>query len=150
MKGADFPPSATVSTAPSNGTHRPAKGQTGSRRKARADADTRAVPELPSAPFRTMEPGPVDAPMWPIHPAAWLQPERAPSAPGWSDLAAERQHRIPAPGFAIAAVRPLDRAAAAEHPDQAMPPRPVTGIPESGLGTLGWDPRAESRREKPE
>ena len=146
MSGADYPPSATVQTTPSNGTHRPAK----KKRAAQAGADQRGAPELPQAPFRTMEPVPVDAPMWPIHPAAWLQPERPPAAPAWNDLAAERQHRIPGPGFAVAALRTWDRPAAPEHPAEAMITRPVAGIPESGLGPLGWDPRVESRREKPE
>jgi tetratricopeptide (TPR) repeat protein len=94
-----------------------------------------------AVPFAPMEPRPVDAPMWPIHPTIWFQPELAPSAPAWSGLAIERRNRIPAPGFVQPDIAPWNRASALDNACGVLIPDPRPETPQNGLALLGWDPR---------
>jgi hypothetical protein len=99
------------------------------------------------APFTRIEAEPLDAPMWPIHPAVWFQPEVPPMAPAWSSLTIERHNRIPAPGLVQFDIAPLDRADEAADESDALAPAARPGLSESDLEPLGWDPRAVCGKE---
>jgi hypothetical protein len=75
-----------------------------------------------------------------------LQPELAPSAPGWSGLAIERCSRIPAPDFLHSRVEPYNLPDSLDISRETMTPcaRPV--IPESGSAPLARDLRAVCRK----
>ena len=67
MKGTAFPEvTAIVPPASGNGTHR-------------APKKNKPAPQRINAKFATPEAAPIDAPMWPVHTALWLQSEMAPS-----------------------------------------------------------------------
>jgi hypothetical protein len=67
------------------------------------------IGESSGAPFVSIAIEPVDASMWPLQPALWFQPERAPMVPAWSGLGIERQNRITVPGFRHTEVAPVNR-----------------------------------------
>jgi hypothetical protein len=102
------------------------------------------------APFAAIGAEPIDAPMWPIHPGAWFQPERAPSFPAWSGLGVERHNRIPAPDFWRDDILPLNCVDTCDIPAKELAPNPQPVLPDSGLTALGWDPRTVYRKEKGE
>ena len=99
---------------------------------------------------------PVDAPMWPIHPAGWLQPEVPAAPPSWTGLMIERRHRIPAPDFIQLPLAPFDRAGEEPLPHgrgsaTGVRTNDATGgpaAPQSDLAPLGWDPRAASLKKE--
>jgi hypothetical protein len=111
------------------------------------------APEIKAAACVDIPVEPVDAPMWPIHPAGWLQPEAPATAPSWTGLNIERRHRIPAPDFLHFALAPFPLpgceaglASVSQQPacpEAAFPvARPM--VPQTDLAPLGWDPRAAS------
>ena len=153
MKGADFPGSAaTVPAAATNGTHRPARKSGAAKRSARSEVRTneQAGPEPPSAPFSTREAQPIDAPMWPLHSGVWFQPELAPAPPAWSGLAIDRHNRIPAPDFLHSSAAPINCTDTLENVCGAVTPAAAPDVPRSDLAPLGWDPRADGRKEERE
>jgi hypothetical protein len=152
MKGADFP--GLTPAAPSaarNGTHRTTK-------KSRPALKGPPVPDaisataLATAAFAAAEAEPIDAPMWPLHAALWLQLEMAPSIPVWTGLAIERHNRIPAPDFLRLDAAPADRPGTLLNPafssgKSALSPPARPDLPASGLTPLGWDPRSVCRKQ---
>ena len=130
---------ATVPQPPANGVHRSVK-KNGARPYGRLAPEV--APEILAAPFAGVETEPIDAPMWPIHPAGWLQPEAPAAAPSWSGLHIERRNRIPSADLRQFGLEPFDRS---DGPDLRCEPlvaaaRPA--VPNTGLDPLGWDPRA--------
>ncbi|MGD1070510.1 MAG: hypothetical protein ABSB15_10255 [Bryobacteraceae bacterium] len=107
----------------------------------------RSVPQPIDATFAATGAGPIDAPMWPLHAALWLQPEPAPSIPAWTGIAIERHHRIPAPDFLQFDTAPANRPGALDDSRDAIEPRTGPQLPPSGLAPLGWDPRAVGRKQ---
>jgi len=69
----------------------------GSTQKRSTARTAKLAPEVKAATCVTIPVEPIDAPMWPIHPAGWLQPEAPAAAPSWTGLTIERRNRIPAP-----------------------------------------------------
>jgi hypothetical protein len=124
---------ATLPPAARNGTHA-AIGKTSP-----APMDTFAITGA----------APIDAPMWPLHAALWLQSEQAPSIPDWTGLAIERHNRIPAPDFQFRDIASPDRPGALDNSRNALSPGPGRrpAIPRSDLTPLGWDPRAVCRQQ---
>lgn len=158
MKGTDLPRlTATVSPAATNGTHRAAKRNGAAPKRSSgsggsgARADALPLPQPLAAAFAIIgdEPGdePIDAPKWPLHPAAWFQPELAPSVPVRSGLAIERHNRIPAPDFLHSGIAPADRPEGLHSSPVALTACGRRELPQSGLAPLGWDPRAVCRKE---
>ena len=149
MKGVDFP----RITAPPEGPLR--RNGTAPKRTAgcklgvpveRARA-ARTMPQPIDATFATADAEPIDAPMWPLHEALWLQSEPAPSIPVWTGISIERHNRIPAPDFLHLDTAPADRPGALGDSREAMRPRARPELPQSGLAPLGWDPRAVGRKQ---
>jgi hypothetical protein len=130
--------------AAGNGTHRSTKKKS----KSEVQADAEAGPQPMTAGFLTSTIEPVDAPMWPIHAALWLQSEQAPSIPAWTGLAVERHHRIPAPDFLHAEHVPFNQAGVLESSRDMLLPVSHGRFPESDLAPLGWDPRTVARRQE--
>lgn len=141
---------ATVPPATTNGVHRAAR-KSGPALK-RPSGSTHRLPALPDpvASFVSLKPVPVDAEMWPLHPALWFQPELGPTMSQWSGLAIERHSRLPAPDFALPKVEPLNHRAALDVIRDALAPVPLPEIPQCGLAPLGWDPRTICRKEERE
>ena len=109
MKFADFPaPPANMPPAAENGTHR-AGTKNGALPK-------RPVAEPLPAPFAAVEAGPIDAPVWPLHSAAWFQPDLRPSAPAWTGLAVERHNSNPPPDLVRCDIAPLRCPARIDEP----------------------------------
>ena len=109
-----------------------------------------AAPPAPAPPdesFAGIEIEPIEAPMWPIHPALWFQPELAPSAPQWSGLEIERHNRVPVPDFVRSDIAPFDRPGVRDTSCGALTPCVRPAVPPSDLAPLGWDPRAVCRKE---
>jgi len=102
---------------------------------------TRKTADAAPGAFLIAEPAAIDAPMWPLHAALWFQPELAPTAPAWSDLAIERRHRAPAPDVVAIAAAPANRKDAVEASSNAIAPEARPQTPDGGLAPLGWDPR---------
>jgi hypothetical protein len=151
MKGAYFPGlTATVPPAARNGTHRTTKKNGPAPERSAGSgvrADARPAPQPVDATFAPIEAEPIDAPMWPLHPALWFQPERMPSVPVWTGLAIERHNRIPAPDFLHFDTAPPDRPDTLDSSCDALTPGARRELPQSGLAPLGWDPRAVCRKE---
>lgn len=151
MKIADFPGlTATVPLAARNGTHRTTKKNGRAPKRSAgsgARADARPAPQPVEATFATIEAVPIDAPMWPLHPAQWFEPERAPSVPVWTGLVIERHNRIPAPDFLHSDTAPPNRPRTLDSSCDALTPGARRELPESGLTPLGWDARAVCRKE---
>ena len=151
MKGADFPGlTATAPPAARNGTHRTTKKNGPAAKRSAgsgARADAGLAPQPVDATFAAIEAVPIDAPMWPLHPALWFQPERAPSVPVWTGLVIERHNRIPAPDFPRFDTAPPDRPGTLHNSCDALRPGARRELPESGLTPLGWDARAVCRKE---
>lgn len=150
MKDVEFADvTATVPPSPSNGVHhRPPKKKASKKSAKTVTGRERTVAQPIPAEFVDIATGPADAPMWPLHSALWLQPERAAAMPEWTGLAVERRHRIPAPGLLPVETTPLDRRDALDHSCEGRKPAPRRELPPSGLTPLGWDPRAVCRREE--
>jgi hypothetical protein len=155
MKSAAFPEvTATVPRPAGNALHRTTKKHTRApERSAGSGAHLPRVPAARPAPhpmdatFATAEAEPIDAPMWPLHTALWLQPETAPSIPVWTGLAVERHNRIPAPDFLYCDTVPPNRPGTPDKSDDALRPAARREeLPQSGLAPLGWDPRAVGRK----
>jgi hypothetical protein len=149
MKGADFANgSQTVRASATNGTHRSRKKNGAPKRSSEAIATLDiSLPECLAVPVRVIEATPIDCPKWPLQAAVWLQPDGGPSAPVWSDLAVERQNRIPMPDFQSSGTVPFDHPAARYNSDDALRTAIRPTIPQSDLAPLGWDPRASCRKE---
>jgi len=86
--------------------------------------------------------------MWPVHSAAWLQPEASAAAPSWTSLNIERRNRIPSPDFIRFPLDPFPRAAAIHAVREALFPsaRPIILL--CDLAPLGWDARAASPKKE--
>ena len=147
MKGADLAGSVAAPPRAANGTHRAGRNGASKRANSKANGAPQPASEIFAAPFIPPDAVPVDAPMWPTNPAMWFQPELAPAAPGWTGLAIERRHRIPAPDFDYAEPRAVDLPAAAEPSRHVLVPESHVAVPQSDLAPLGWDPRALCRKE---
>lgn len=98
------------------------------------------------AQFASVEAAPEDAEMWPVHPAAWLQPELMPALPASSGLRVERRYAAPTPDWLRPdPPQPGQSPAPATLPDWALPNLRLE-LPASDLAPLGWDPRAACRK----
>jgi hypothetical protein len=158
MKNGDF--SGVTATVPpaSNGAHPslekgPGKSP-GKKRTALKGSGKSAVRNgVSPAPFpiaeefAEIEPKPIDAPMWLLHPVSWLQAERSPSVPLWTGLAIERHYRIPRPEFMPLETAAPNRPGALDNSCAALAAEPRCELPQSDLAPLGWDPRAVCRKE---
>jgi len=134
-----------------NGTHRAARKSARSPKRSDGSRDlTPAGPEPPAAAFAATEAAPIDAEMWPLHAAMWLQPERVPSVSQWSGLTVEHRYRLPAPTFLQPIAAPLNPPASPDVARDARIPFSRPAIPQSDLAPLGWDPRAICRKEEGE
>lgn len=129
----------------------PSRRRGGTRKAPVARRASTGKPEAAPAPpapdvasFVSVEARAVDAPMWPVHPVAWLQPELRPGDPGLSGLHIERHHRFPAPGFLQLAPTPASPPLTADTARDPLLPNAKRACPQSGLAPLGWDPRAAS------
>lgn len=123
------------------GTVRPS----GTRRPApRKRADRVAKPDPKLAGFVKAAAEAQDAPMWPIHPVMWLQPELRLQVPAASGLHIERKHSVPAPEFARGTLTPVSGTPSLEKSVHPVLPRIGRHFPASGLAPLGWDPRVAS------
>jgi hypothetical protein len=138
MKGNGLPGPA-VPPAPANGVHRSGK-KNGTRPNGRPAPEL--APEILAAPFAGVEAEPIDSPMWPIHPAGWLQPEAPAAAPSWSGLSIERRNRIPSPDLRHFGLEAFYLPHGPELRCQAFVTAASPVVPVSGLEPLGWDPRA--------
>ncbi|HWB84016.1 MAG TPA: hypothetical protein VG675_07740 [Bryobacteraceae bacterium] len=139
---------AAVGTS-TNGVHRNGRknGSISERSQVMAARTRQSVasdvaPEVLAAPFMSISIEPVDVPMWPIHPAGWLQPEIPAAAPSWSGLNIERRNRIPAPGLLPLSLAPFDCPGKPDSSCDVLLPSAGPKRPESDLEPLGWDPRA--------
>jgi hypothetical protein len=140
-------------SAEPNGTSHPtaeSRGSTGSRGRRSAKRLAHAANELPKiepppelAGFINTESQPQDAPMWPIHPVLWLQPQLQLGVPA-TGLHIERKHTVPIPDALRLSVTPVNRPALLEKNFSPVPPHIDRRLPASGLGPLGWDPRVVS------
>ena len=108
----------------------------------RIERVAKPAPEL--AGFVKAESQAQDAPMWPIHPAMWLQPELRLHVPAASGLRNERQHSAPSPEFVRGTMKPAGRTSPIEKTVHPVVPRVAQRLPASGLAPLGWDPRVAS------
>lgn len=119
----------------------------------------RALPPI-AAPFEPAdfcveEMPAMDAPMWPVHPFTWLQPDLQPVLPDMCGLAIERHHKLPAPGLVDLGMQVIHGPGANEAAREEVrrrrgvpreiAPVPHYAVPASNLPLLGWDPRAERR-----
>ncbi len=132
-----------------NGERLTRKSGQGSRRSRETNAAPAEPPPAIDAPFAATDLEPIDAPMWPIQPGQWFQPDLAPTVPLWSGLAIERLHRVPTPDFLGSDILPVDRLSALDDSHaslraNAVPPR----LPPSDLAPLGWDPRVLAPKEE--
>jgi hypothetical protein len=87
-----------------------------------------------------------DAPMWPIHPDMWLQPELQLAVPAASGLRIERQHGVPSPEFVREPMTPVSHPPSFQTTVHPVLPRVGQQLPGSGLAPLGWDPRVGRTR----
>jgi hypothetical protein len=147
MKGAGVSGSSKVRADAANGALKPRK-KNGAAAKPSGEA---AAVEIPAADFLGApladESAAIDCPMWPIHPVVWLQPDGAPTAPGWSGLAIERRNRIPMPDFQPSEIAVFDIPVERNRPCDPLSPNVCATVPLSDLSPLGWDPRAACRKE---
>jgi hypothetical protein len=149
MKDTGVPDSVATIVAAGNGTQGSTKTScAASKRSAgrRAGSDVCSAPTLLVAPLATPETPPVDVPAWWLHPSVWLQPELAPSAPGWSGLGIERCSRIPAPDFLHSRIEPYNLPDSLDTSREAMTPCARPEIPQSGSAPLARDLRAVCRK----
>jgi hypothetical protein len=148
MKNGERPASVAIANGkPANGTHRSAKKSSPVTKRSASPA-SEVAPEVLAATFAGISIEPIDAPMWPIHPPGWFQPEAPAAAPSWSGLNIERRHRIPAPGLLHFPLAPFDRPAERDDRREALLPTASPVIPHSGLEPFGWDPRAFSPKKE--
>lgn len=99
-------------------------------------------PEVQAATCIAIPVESVDAPMWPIHPAGWLQPETHATPPTWTGLVIERRNRLPAHDLIEFPLAPFSRAGAMESAHEPLFPAADPSMQQSDLTPLGWDPRA--------
>jgi hypothetical protein len=102
------------------------------------------APQPLPAPFAVVDGEPVDAPMWPIHPVVWFQPELTPGIPRCSGLSIERQYKVPMPDFLHPDVAPACHPDTPDDTRDPLPPNLRQELPHGDLAPLGWDPRAVS------
>jgi hypothetical protein len=149
MNGADFPGSAEMVRAAVNNNHQVAKKNgTAPKRGAAVPPNTPGIEPL-AGPVVAIEATAIDAPMWPLQAAAWLQPVVTPSPPIWSGLSIEHHNRIPMPEFVASANDPVDRPELPEKPARQLCSIAEPNIPQSDLALLGWDPRAICWKKEP-
>ena len=150
MKGTDLQRlTATVPPAATNGTHRATKRNGAAPKRSAGSglrADARPLPQPLAAAFAIIGDELIDAPKWPLHSAAWFQPELAPAVPVRNGLAIERRYRIPAPDFLHSGTAPPDRPEGLKSSPGELTPVARPQLPQSGLAPLGWDPRAVCRK----
>jgi hypothetical protein len=103
-----------------------------------------AKPEPERAGFVKAELQAQDAPMWPIHPDMWLQPELRLAVPAASGLRIERKHSVPSPEFVREPMTPVSHPASLQTTVHPVLPHVDQQLPASGLAPLGWDPRVAS------
>ncbi|HUI82103.1 MAG TPA: hypothetical protein VLY24_29480 [Bryobacteraceae bacterium] len=108
----------------------------------RIEPPAKPLPEL--APFIKTEAQAQNAPMWPVHPVMWLQPQLRPAVPAESGLSVERKHTVPAPDALRFELTPVNHPASPEMVVRPVPPQIQRQLPASGLAPLGWDPRVAS------
>ena len=99
-------------------------------------------PEVQAASCIAIAVESVDAPMWPIHPAGWLQPETPAMPPSWTGLVIERRNRVPAHDLIQFPLAPFARAGAMESTHGPLFRAADPSMQQSDLAPLGWDPRA--------
>jgi hypothetical protein len=135
--------------AAGNGTHVQAKKNgAGSKRSSTSGTLAGAwESQQMAAEFAVLDAEPVDAPMWPLHPTLWFQPELKPTDSIWSGLVIEHHNRIPAPDFMAFDIVPLNCPGTTDSPRAAFTPDARRVLPQSGLAPLGWDPRTVCRKE---
>lgn len=144
MNGADFSGSAGTVPAAANNTHQVTKKNGTAPKRAAgtgSPGDAPAVGPL-AGPAVAVEGMAIDAPMWPLQAAAWLQPNVAPSPPVWSGLSIEHHNRIPMLEFVASANGAVDRPEVPEKSAREVGSVAEPAIPQSDLSPLGWDPRA--------
>lgn len=124
-----------------NGTHANSAGGAAAARVNKQRESEMAL-EVLTAPFATISVAPIDAPMWPVYPPGWFQPETAPAAPSWSGLNIERRNRIPAPDLVHLPLAAVDRGAEPNHEREPFLYARHPAIPDGAVELLGWDPRA--------
>jgi len=105
----------------------------------RFDVPIQPLPE--AAGFLKTESQAQDAPMWPIHPAMWLQPELRLAVPAESGMRIERRHTVPAPDAIPISMNFVNHPASPDKTAQPVLPRLEHRLPASDLAPLGWDPR---------
>ena len=110
----------------------------------------KAEPAKELAPFLKTESAPEDAPMWPVHPVMWLQPELRLAVPAATGLVIERKHTIPVSGFLENSMTPANHARALDRTAQPVLPSIRTRLPASDLTPLGWDPRVSAHATRKE
>ncbi|HTS66320.1 MAG TPA: hypothetical protein VMH28_30060 [Candidatus Acidoferrales bacterium] len=139
---------AAAPPAPANGRPR-AAGKNGAGKRANGSRQDARPPAGPlCGRFAALDLAPVDAPMWPLYPAMWFQPELPPSSPQSSGLAIERRHPVPTPDFERCDAASIDLPAAPGRLGQVLVPRADAAVPASDLAPLGWDPRTVGRKER--
>ncbi len=112
------------------------------RRPAPAKRVERTAKQAPEpAAFVRVESQAQNAPMWPIHPDMWLQPELQLGVPAASGLRIERRHGVPSPEFVREPMTPVSHPPSRETTVHPVLPRIGQQLPGSGLAPLGWDPR---------
>ena len=84
------------------------------------------------------------APMWPVHPVVWFQPELKPFLPSSSGLTIETYRPLPAPDFLRLEVSPADQAHRPDEVSAPLAPKLEPQLPPSRLAPSGWDPRSLS------
>ena len=129
-----------------NGTGRLAGSRRGRRppvaKRAAAKRFDIAIQPLPEmAGFLKTELAAQDAPMWPIHPAMWLQPELRLAVPAESGMRIERRHTVPAPDAISISMNFVNHPALPDKTARPALPRLERRLPSSDLAPLGWDPR---------
>jgi hypothetical protein len=104
-----------------------------------------AKPEPERAGFVKAELQAQNAPMWPIQPAMWLQPELRLGVPAASGLRIERKHSVPSPEFVREPMTPVSHPPRLQTTVHPILPCVDQQLPASGLAPLGWDPRVASQ-----
>jgi hypothetical protein len=99
-------------------------------------------PEVQGATCLAIPVEAVDASMWPVHAAGWLEPEARAAAPSWTGLIVERRNRVPAPDLIQFPLAPFPRDGAIDAARGAISAAAAPTLRQSDLAPLGWDPRA--------
>jgi hypothetical protein len=110
------------------------------RREKPTSAGADPHPEL--AGFRAVEPGPATAPMFPLEPGTWLQPEFDVVAPKVAGIRIERRAKLAVPTFARIDAPPNPGRAVPSEASDSRPSAVEVVWPAGDLRLLGWDARA--------